>query len=533
MDRPPTYSSREDQAKAEVGVTAISRARAFAAVSIFLTTIFGVFLVDQLAGAVRDWRLLARVRDLRYSLHAFESAVEDDSAAARATRPFVTTALTGVGGAAAEQVDRGRDGWLFYDPDVRHVTMPGFLEARAADPNDAARRRRQLDVVRDRNPIHAILDLQRQLATRNITLLIVPTPVKPTVHPEMLWPGTTGPVRNASFARFKAELEARGVLVFDVADALVADARTGRAQYLATDTHWRPEAMDRAAANLANFVTDRVRLPQSLGIEYRRSERPIDGRGDLAAMLASPHQPRTESVTLHPVLQPDGRPWSPRADAEILWLGDSFSNIYSADAMNWGSTAGFVEQFSYHLGRPVDAIRRNDDGAFATRQMLADDLARGNNRLAGKKLVIWQFATRELSFGNWRPIELTLHARPPRRFVVPPPGQIWTITGTVADRGAVPRPGNVAYRDHVLAIHLRDVAVDSPAGNDTGEAIVYLRSMIDGGLTPAANLQVGQRVRLSIRDWSEVARQYEIIHRSDLPDPQLRSQPACWGELLP
>ena len=38
---------------------------------------------------------------------------------------------------------------------------------------------------------------------------------------------------------------------------------------------------------------------------------------------------------------------------------------------------------SYHLARPIDALRRNDNGAFATRQMLTDELARGNDRLAG------------------------------------------------------------------------------------------------------------------------------------------------------
>jgi hypothetical protein len=57
--------------------------------------------------------------------------------------------------------------------------------------------------------------------------------------------------------------------------------------------------------------------------------------------------------------------------------------------------------------------------------------------------------------------------------------------------------------------------------------------MIDGRLTPAAVLRVGDRVRIRIRDWSDVARQYEFIHRSDLPSPQWRGQVACWGELLP
>ena len=65
--------------------------------------------------------------------------------------------------------------------------------------------------------------------------------------------------------------------------------------------------------------------------------------------------------------------------------------------MGWGASAGFVEQLSYTLGRPLDAILRNDAGAFATRELLGQELARGRDRLDAKKLVIWEFAVRELA----------------------------------------------------------------------------------------------------------------------------------------
>jgi alginate O-acetyltransferase complex protein AlgJ len=67
--------------------------------------------------------------------------------------------------------------------------------------------------------------------------------------------------------------------------------------------------------------------------------------------------------------------------------------------MGWGESAGFVEQLSYVLARPVDRIVQNDDAAFATRGMLA---RAGAERLAGKRVVIWQFAARELAFGDWK-----------------------------------------------------------------------------------------------------------------------------------
>ena len=102
------------------------------------------------------------------------------------------------------------------------------------------------------------------------------------------------------------------------------------------------------------------------------------------------------------VLQPDGTPWRPSRDADVLVLGDSFSNIYSLESMGWGNAAGFVEQLSYVLRRPVDRIVQNDEGAFATREMLR---RAGDERLDGKRVVIYQFAARELAFGDWKVYE--------------------------------------------------------------------------------------------------------------------------------
>jgi hypothetical protein len=65
-----------------------------------------------------------------------------------------------------------------------------------------------------------------------------------------------------------------------------------------------------------------------------------------------------------------------------------------------------VEQLSYTLQRPIDRIVQNDEGAHATRGLLRRDLASGGNRLADKRVVIWQFAARELAFGDWRVIRL-------------------------------------------------------------------------------------------------------------------------------
>jgi alginate O-acetyltransferase complex protein AlgJ len=65
------------------------------------------------------------------------------------------------------------------------------------------------------------------------------------------------------------------------------------------------------------------------------------------------------------------------------------------------ATAGFAEHLSRALRRPVDRIVQNDAGAYATRAQVHGSPL----RLAGKRVVIYQFAARELSFGDWKIFE--------------------------------------------------------------------------------------------------------------------------------
>jgi alginate O-acetyltransferase complex protein AlgJ len=95
--------------------------------------------------------------------------------------------------------------------------------------------------------------------------------------------------------------------------------------------------------------------------------------------------------------------------AENLIAALSFSNVFSSNALGWGDSAGLAEHLSRALqGRALDCIIRKSDAAFATREVLQRDLARDNDRLAGKKLVVWEFAQRELSSGDWKEMEMSL-----------------------------------------------------------------------------------------------------------------------------
>jgi alginate O-acetyltransferase complex protein AlgJ len=299
-----------------------------------------------------------------------------------------------------------------YRPDVDYLTSRGFLDPalqkvrqRAGDSNSEA-------VQPD--PVRAIVDFQKQLATRGIDLIVMPVPVKPMIHAEKMSPRHSWhhpPLQNPSYAEFARALQKHGVKLFDISILLLeAKRQSGKEQYLQTDTHWTPQAMEESARALSAFIRRHVELPPHPNEGYTRGTAKVSNFGDIAEMLRLPAQQKwyaRQQVSLQPVKTTDGELWYSQRDADILLLGDSFSNIYSFGAMNWGEAAGFGEQLSFHLQRPLDAIINNAGGSHVTRQLLARELARGKNRLRGKRLVVWEFSMRDLLIGDWKLIQLT------------------------------------------------------------------------------------------------------------------------------
>jgi alginate O-acetyltransferase complex protein AlgJ len=170
--------------------------------------------------------------------------------------------------------------------------------------------------------------------------------------------------------------------------------------------------MESVARALAGCVADLNALSASPAPNALHAvEQPSARVGDIVDMLKLPDAQtlfQPQSVSIHQVRDALDNPWEPDANAEVLLLGDSFSNIYSLEGMGWGSAAGLAPQLSLALGRPVDAILQNDSGAFATRQSLARELSAGEDRLNRKRVVIWEFASRELSVGDWKTIAWNL-----------------------------------------------------------------------------------------------------------------------------
>ncbi len=308
---------------------------------------------------------------------------------------WLTTALLRAGN---QQVAVGRAGWLFYQPELDHLLAPGFLE-----PEVLRRRRGAKDVEPDPRP--ALRGLADDLRARGIGLLVLPVPVKPAIHPERFAAGARPPLENPSYSALLQQLEAAGIQVFDPTPLLVDAARSaGEPQYLSRDTHWTPAAMERVATALGDRLTALGLPALSVSERWVRGERRTSGAGDLVELLELPRGQTDfppETVTIHPVAAEDGSPWRPDPRADLLLLGDSFTNVYSQAGLGWGDGAGLAEQLSFHLGRAVDRLAVNAGGAAEARRRLLAALADDPQRLDGKRWLVYQFSARELSLGDW------------------------------------------------------------------------------------------------------------------------------------
>ena len=429
--------TREEQAAREVGHTEVSPIVARGLTIVFLTLLVGVASIEiardaargsglpwpELAsaptralGAARPSGLLAQNRQLLAAMNRFEDALDERSAVAERVLPTFQWVLSRFLGMGNEQVVQSRGEWLYFRSGIDYLTGPGFLE-----PRVLARKRTGGDAWGPRpqpDPLPAIADFAAQLADRGIGLVIVPTPVKAALHPEGLAPGSTGevPLTNESMRGFLARLSELEIPVFDPSEALAATRRDKAwPLFLRTDTHWTPQAMEETAQGLAGFLRRHVALPERNPVAFTRRQVGVEGRGDLATLLRLPDSHplfRKESVLTQPVATPTGEPWTPDPEADILVLGDSFTNIYSQAPLGFGESAGLAEQLSYFLSRPVDKLAVNAGGPSAARERLAASLAAGRDRLAGKRLVVYQFSARELAIGDWRLVDLTSRESP-------------------------------------------------------------------------------------------------------------------------
>jgi alginate O-acetyltransferase complex protein AlgJ len=466
-------------------------------------------------------------RPTRASLHAFEQALESRSAVKQAVQPRLQEALTATARVGNDRSVPGDGGWLFYQPGIDYATGPGFLDS------SLLRVRATRMVDRDRiadpqpDPRPALRVLHEDLARAGIRLMLVPVPDKAAVEGRRLTRGAGslgGVPANPDWPRFASEMRVAGVDVFDV------PLPTGDAPaYLVQDTHWTPQYMQQVAEALARDVRRGGSLDPPADPQMHTEVETVTRVGDLVDMLRLLPGQRlfpAQSVEIARVVSGDGARWMPSADADVLLVGDSFTNIYSDPAMGWGDSAGFAEHLSLALGRPLDVLAENGGAAAAVRL----SLARGDNRarLAGKRLVIYQFAMRDLAGQHWPVVRLTPESAPRPTPTAPSPAgsSEIEIEGTIVQISRVPDPATAPYAS---SIGMTRIQVDRVLGGafDGRELVAGLMVMRDRTLLPAARYTRGDRVRLRLVPFSRAGRAVRSLQRSD--DIEAFDLPAFWA----
>ena len=311
---------REEQARRELGQTDVTGGLARLLVGAFLLSIVSVGGIQHLgalagpgtvdvdgppAAAPLRWAALLSELPTDCSLEAFERNLEGALVVGRWALPKVQLLLTGVFGAGNEQAYPGRDRWLFHRAGIDYLSGPPFL-----DPARLRARRTDADhcePLPQPDPIPAIHRFDQELGARGIRLIVMPTPVKVVVHPDGFsrrYARRGPPVQNPSFRAFLDRLEAQGVRVFDPTPLLRSweeESGDGSA-FLATDTHWRPQAMAAVAEGLAAMLERDAGLSDRRTPGYTRGRLEVSNYGDLTTLLSLP-----ASQTLFPPERVDHR----------------------------------------------------------------------------------------------------------------------------------------------------------------------------------------------------------------------------------
>jgi hypothetical protein len=360
-------------------------------------------------GDVRDSARTLKHWLTKDNLSKFEDGLKENSILRQKIQPRMELAVAKYLGFGSNMAILGHEGigrlngWIFYQLGNDYVAGPGFLE-----PWFIHHRERGLFDDGENNvnadPRKAIIAFHQDCQAAGVHLIFMPVPVKQMLQPAEMsgrldFDREIPPPNNADYARFISDLKAAGVDVFDPTPPTLKPDDPAR--YLEQDTHWTPEFMEESAKALVEHLRGSIPLPPpAQRFAPRVVEEQVSNIGDIVRTLKLPGQQKLftpKTVMLHRVVD-----WQSDESADVLFLGDSFCNIYSDPQMHWGESAGLAQQVSRYLARPLDVIAINGQSASEVRSKLAQR----DHPLQGKKVVVWEVAMHELSASNWPVIRI-------------------------------------------------------------------------------------------------------------------------------
>ena len=292
----------------------------------------------------------------------------------------------------------GEDGWLFLDKELRHLAAPKYWnENLASDENTD-------------DPLPAILDFKAQLDKAGIDLLLVPVPTKAAIYPDKLSAKNPAPLQiPTNLAQTDREfynlLEKKGVSVLDLSETFLKARNEGAPDlYCKTDTHWSPAGIQLAAKKIVERIKDFPWLASLLKVETQVLDAPLQIHGDLAASLAPPQPAETVMTRYIGMAGVEGiQPLPNNKESPVILLGDSHNLVFHSGGDMHAQAAGLSDILTKELGITPDVVAVMGSGATPARR----NLARRKDNLAGRRLVIWCFTSRELTEGEgWAKVQV-------------------------------------------------------------------------------------------------------------------------------
>ncbi len=284
----------------------------------------------------------------------------------------------------------GKEGWLFFAPELRHLSVGQFWGA-------AAQRVSRASNPEFADPLPAILDFKAQLDKAGIALIFVPIPAKATIYPEMVSEHGDATGRGDTYhQKFYDILRKHGVNVLDLTPLFLKNRFTDAgAVYCKQDTHWSGQGCVLAAEAIAEAIGTPAWVAEVPKRDIEIETRSTEIMGDLWRELGD-EKLQKEQLQLTYVKEGVGASW--RASPVVL-LGDSHCLVFHAGANMHAQGAGLPDHLAYQLGFPVDVVAVRGSGATPSRL----NLYRRRDNMKGKRVVVWCLSVREFTEGQgWR-----------------------------------------------------------------------------------------------------------------------------------
>ncbi|HPC84572.1 MAG TPA: hypothetical protein P5234_14755 [Thermoanaerobaculaceae bacterium] len=303
----------------------------------------------------------------------------------------------------------GKEGWVVLTTELNYAASGPFWgeSGRKANPKAAPEAA---------DPLPAILDFDRQLKARGITLIFMPVPTRIVVYPEAI----LGKEALASFKQpphlhtpereFMQLLRRNGVKVVELTPLFLEARQHHRGPlFIPSESHWTAAGIALATAELAKLITPMPFYKKVPKYEFTVTWQEREHFGhiykDIRDKAGLPERPK-DRLWIRSCKQktPAGEkklewrnPESPVViigDSNIIWWRDQDSSLF--------------HQLSADLGFPVDNLATTGGGATNTRLNFIRTAFAEKDYLAGKKVVIWCFTSRSFfnSHDGWKLIPL-------------------------------------------------------------------------------------------------------------------------------